>query len=661
MTSEREPILVLDEESEPLYKEIIRRLDKRAVDHRRSAGHLLWIILFCVVASITLIAFAGTILGTDLQNALMQRKQIQGLEAQKKNVESKLEQRNARTAALKGEFDRTFLSRSVWASAELPDAMTARLTSVELRGTTGFAVGESQFVYTMDGGQSWSLPNVNQQQRDAFESAGTGHSVGSDASLRGWVVGKRGKIARTTDGVKNWQVVTVKEGDGDVYSVFFKDGDVGWAAGGSGLLAKTIDGGATWTQAQTPTIISDLYQVKFFKDGVGVAIGTRLTLLFTNDEGKTWEDQSAKIAALVPERDVADLSLITMYLEDARSYADVRRIMVAGTNGIVIVGEADGKVGNRPPRWRLARLVDGKPLDGGSSQVVAGTLRWIDRFSGTPHMIGVGDKGTILISRDRGDTWRSEAGPADRPRLLFVQATGPDRASIAGADGYLAQLDLVSGDAPVNLTREDVPGKESTFYQLSPRNQREQVAVGEGILRRVTKTVNDALLALRKYELDGFRAAAINPELKDTYSQSLSDEERSKLATITSELREIDSRVTELKKERDSINTNIIEAQKDYPVDATNFMIWLTGARGFVVVIAFFVIRFLVSLYRYHNNQAARFEAQSDSLRSMRFVPATIAQLRSLFEFGTLADEAGVGSFGDFIGSFKELAGVRAK
>jgi hypothetical protein len=152
---EREPILVLNDQSEPLYADIIRRLDQRAVDHRNAAGRLLWIILLCVGASIALIAFAGTILGGDLQRALTQQKRIQDLAAQKTVSDTRLAEKNERAAVLKNEFDRTFLSRNLWSAATLPNAMTSRLTSVELRGTTGFAVGESQFVYTKDGGQSW--------------------------------------------------------------------------------------------------------------------------------------------------------------------------------------------------------------------------------------------------------------------------------------------------------------------------------------------------------------------------------------------------------------------------------------------------------------------------------------------------------------------------
>ena len=535
----------------------------------------------------------------------------------------------------------------------------SRVTWVDLKGSAGLAVGLSQFLFSNDGGKIWELPGLNDDPGKSFEATGAGFAIGVDTQTLGWVAGRRGKIARSKPGLVNWNVVSLKRSNGqpvrdDVYSLYFIDETTGWAVGGGGLVARTTDGGDTWIVANSPNVRSELYQVRFFKDRVGVAIGGGLTLLFSNDGGQTWTDQSASLAALFPNRNVRELNLNAVNFDDSRNYTDLKRIVAAGSEGVVLFSEPDGPAGGGAPKWKLARSSN---IDGTTAAGIK-TIRWIDRFANTPAMIAVGDAGTILISRDRGETWRVE--PGERPTLLYAQSTGSERVSIAGMDGYLAQLDLGPPNAASKLLRERTSRKDVAFYQLSPRNQREQVAIGDGIFFRVP--LHPSLQVLKNLDPERFRDVAINPASGQAYFENLPrGEEYDKLRDMIAEMKLVNADVVEATKELGEIDKRKYAAHSTNPITTSDFMLWVTGARAFVVVIAFFVIRFLVSLYRYHNSQVVRLETQATAWRALTIVPGTPADLREWFGSGSPAEDQGIGTLNEIFSAVKDLVGARGK
>ena len=647
------PGLVLDGATQGLYADIIERLDERSRRHQKSATIILCLIVASVVGAIALIAFARTILGSDLETARLNEALLNDIESQKRGVEAKLAARNKRTEELKAKFDSEFGLGHIWAQAELPKELTSRLFWVHLAGSSGFAVGDKQFVFTIDGGTSWSLPTLELEKNDSFEANTAGYGLGSDDKLFGWIAGNRGKIAKSGSSIKEWRVVSIKRPDGalvdgDVFSVFFRNPKTGWAAGGNGLLAKTTDGGDNWQQVESNTG-STLYQVKFFADDVGIAIGTDLIVLLTYDGGATWQNETKAIAALNPGNGSLTLQVIDA-TDPGRSYADVRQIMIGGSNGLLLVGE---RAGAKQTTWKLGQLAPGKFLNGAAENV--NTIRWIEPLAGTSNVIAVGDRGTLLVSTDRGSTWRIE--PGERPTLLYAQSFSPDKVMIAGARGYIAQLELTANASSAKLTVEETPDDKKIFYQLSPRNQTQQVAAGDGILRRVT--LSEVLLYLRVIsEADKFRELAVGAQSKDLLLDRLpkSSKEYTSLTTMISDLQHIDDDVKTLRNDIPDLDRRRNDVLQKDPIKPEDFMLWLTGARALVVVIAFFLIRFLISLYRYHNNQSAIYEARGDALRSARFLPATVGEVAAWFAPGSLED-SGSNMVQDVLAAIKGMAG----
>ncbi|HEY0728660.1 MAG TPA: YCF48-related protein, partial [Pyrinomonadaceae bacterium] len=76
------------------------------------------------------------------------------------------------------------------------------------------------------------------------------------------------------------------------YHVDFRNDDKGWVVGARGMLLRTTDGGETWVAAHTNAKVT-LLSVQFVNDDDGWAIGRGGTILRTSDEGRTWTTQES--------------------------------------------------------------------------------------------------------------------------------------------------------------------------------------------------------------------------------------------------------------------------------------------------------------------------------------------------------------------------------
>jgi hypothetical protein len=135
-----------------------------------------------------------------------------------------------------------------------------------------------------------------------------------------------------------------------------------------------------------------------------------------------------------------------------------------------------------------------------------------------------------------------------------------------------------------------------------------------------------------------------------------SSKEYTSLTTMISDLQHIDDDVKTLRNDIPDLDRRRNDVLQKDPIKPEDFMLWLTGARALVVVIAFFLIRFLISLYRYHNNQSAIYEARGDALRSARFLPATVGEVAAWFAPGSLED-SGSNMVQDVLAAIKGMAG----
>ena len=104
----------------------------------------------------------------------------------------------------------------------------------------------------------------------------------------GFVLSSDGKIFRTKDGGKNWDIFQLSQ-SGFLSSIFFI-GNKGWACGGSdskGLLTTTEDFGETWKEQYNFANIN-LMDVFFLNENIGFILEQYRKLLKTTDGGETW-------------------------------------------------------------------------------------------------------------------------------------------------------------------------------------------------------------------------------------------------------------------------------------------------------------------------------------------------------------------------------------
>ncbi|GAL86130.1 hypothetical protein MYP_3359 [Sporocytophaga myxococcoides] len=101
------------------------------------------------------------------------------------------------------------------------------------------------------------------------------------------MVGTEGRILRSVDSGRKWQVVYNDPKFRTFYSLFFFDSKTGYAGGEEGLLLKTIDGGINWDII--PTNIGGLaYFNKLHFNGLkgNAVIGSSIS--YTEDGGLNW-------------------------------------------------------------------------------------------------------------------------------------------------------------------------------------------------------------------------------------------------------------------------------------------------------------------------------------------------------------------------------------
>lgn len=175
----------------------------------------------------------------------------------------------------------------------------------------GVATGETGvMLHTEDGGKTWANSNSDLATCMPVKLIEQGvtcinfYAVFFLDETHGWIVGDHGAILFSSNGGKDWGVVSIGNFP-NLYSVYFRDDLNGWAAGQNGLLLHTVDGGKTWEKAETGTE-ENLYRV-CMKEDFWVVTGDNGTLLQSND-GKIWE--KPKIDLGVPPPWIIDVSIL---------------------------------------------------------------------------------------------------------------------------------------------------------------------------------------------------------------------------------------------------------------------------------------------------------------------------------------------------------------
>lgn len=227
------------------------------------------------------------------------------------------------------------------------------------------------------------------------------------------------------------------------------------AAGERGVVLISDDAGRQWRQVRTPTSVG-LTALHFVDAQHGWAVGHGGVVLATNDGGNTWRRQldGVQIARLLvaaaresgSEKAIADAQRLLKEgpdkpLLDAHFF-DAKHGWVVGAFNFALTTEDGGST------WRVAssRLDNPKQLHLYALRARGDTL------------LIAGEQGLVLLSRDRGRTFRRLAVPYTGS-FFTAEVSGDQELLVAGMrgnvwsshDGGASWLQVVGGP-PVNIT-----------------------------------------------------------------------------------------------------------------------------------------------------------------------------------------------------------------
>lgn len=154
-----------------------------------------------------------------------------------------------------------------------------------INSTIGWVCGKNGYIAkSTDGGTSWTA-QVSNAPDHLF-------SIHFADINNGWAVGPNGVIVHTTDGGTNWVLQTSPVPGQDNFSVFALNSSTAFAVGSSGLMIKTSNNGAVWDTVSVPTI-EHIFDITFANSSDGWAVGAAGNIEITTNAGLTWASQTS--------------------------------------------------------------------------------------------------------------------------------------------------------------------------------------------------------------------------------------------------------------------------------------------------------------------------------------------------------------------------------
>lgn len=238
---------------------------------------------------------------------------------------------------------------------------------------TGWVVGyNSTMLKTTNGGTSWDIIQVPIMQNLI--------SVFFIDENTGWVTGSHGGIIKTTDGGNNWNT----QFSGVFYqieSIFFSDSDHGyavvndWTGWRYGAILQTTNGGLNWI-IKTQFDQFGMIDIHFPTASTGYAVGSNGVIWKTTNAGNNWNYMF-----------FSDFWLHSVFFINDR---------VGWIAGGSLQSDIILKTTNNGSSWFVVRQTSQNGLLSG--------IFFIDEENGW----ACGDGGTILRTRDGGESWIKE-------------------------------------------------------------------------------------------------------------------------------------------------------------------------------------------------------------------------------------------------------------
>jgi photosystem II stability/assembly factor-like uncharacterized protein len=209
--------------------------------------------------------------------------------------------------------------------------------------------------------------------------------------------------------------------DRNLFAVTYASPDHVWAVGDWGAVFESTDGGRTWTDR---TLAEDvvLTSIAFADEQHGALVGEFGTVHMTKDGGATW----------LPSDIGTDKTIFGV------AFRSPQEGWIVGMDGLIL------RTTNGGETWDLQRgqKVSQTLAELGMLEAIRNPGLYDISFSEDYGYV-VGDIGMMLVSEDRGATWKEHKLPEDMALfwLRGVSASPGDHAVVAGANGLTARFD----------------------------------------------------------------------------------------------------------------------------------------------------------------------------------------------------------------------------
>ena len=274
-------------------------------------------------------------------------------------------------------------------------------------------------------------------------------------SRHGYLVGSNRMIRETNDGGAHWNELSLDLPDEENFRLISIDfnGDEGWIAGQPGLLMHTEDGGQNWTRLFLDTKLPGEPYLITALGRHSAELATNVGAVYeTHNDGGSWEAKVTDAAGAV---------------RDLRRSDDGSYVSVSSLGNFYATwgpGDAVWQVHQRVSSQRLQSI--GYQPDGNLWMVARGAqIRLNDEpgnleswgkaiipitngygymdlaWDGDAAIWAAGGNGTLLVSRDGGDSWENDPvgdrQPSNFTRLVF----DGEHAFVLGERGNLLRWD----------------------------------------------------------------------------------------------------------------------------------------------------------------------------------------------------------------------------
>lgn len=279
-------------------------------------------------------------------------------------------------------------------------------------------------------------------QKVALQKSGTHNSlfcVSENGPKNAVVGGERGLILRTSDAGATWTPIKLPGSLKENILAFSRGSDPNnvWAVGPEGTIIHSADDGVTWEDLGLKKDLN-LNAVDFLSDKEGWITGEFGTIMHTADGGHSWERRD-KVSGLpkyvedVTDEEARHRGIPTLEAQDLylfkSAFVNPQQGYIVGAGGFVLSTKDGGAnwqathADTRNTLFSAALPKGGSPVASGilgtmtqekngrwqlNTETTGNVFTWLRTLSFDPDgSLGMvtGGKGTILISRDRGDTW----------------------------------------------------------------------------------------------------------------------------------------------------------------------------------------------------------------------------------------------------------------